>query len=58
MLTEADIAAVDGDNRTIAEKRIGMLQIWKGRFGFKATYRVFIEALLSCGRVSDAIEAC
>ena len=57
-LSDADIAAVDGDNRTIDEKRIGMLGRWKERFAFGATYRVFIEALLSCGKASDAIEAC
>ena len=57
-LTEAEISAVDGDYRSVDEKRIGMLGRWKGKFAFKATYRVFIEALLSCGKASDAIDAC
>ena len=57
-LTKGDIAAVDGDYRTVEEKRIGMLEKWKERFAFKATYRVFIEALLSCEKASDAVEAC
>ena len=57
-LTKADIVAVDGDFRSIDEKRIGMLGRWKEKFAFKATYRAFIEALLSCGKASDAIEAC
>ena len=57
-LTEADVVAVDGDYRSIDEKRVGMLGRWKEKFAFKATYRVFIEALLSCGKASDAIEGC
>ena len=55
-LPDADIVAVDRDNPP-ANKSIGMLEIWKARSGVKATYRVFIEAL-SCGRTSDAVEAC
>ena len=57
-LTKAEIAAVDEDNRTADEKRAGMLGRWKEKISFKATYRVFIEALLFCGKVSDAVEAC
>ena len=57
-LTKADIVAVDGDYRSVEEKRVGMMGTWKEKFAFKATYRVFIEALLSCGKASDAIEAC
>ena len=57
-LTKSDIVAVDGDYRSVDEKRIGMLGRWKEKFAFKATYRVFIEALLSCGKASDAIDAC
>ena len=50
-LTKADIVAVDGDYGSVDEKRIGMLGRWKEKFAFKATYRVFIEALLSCGKL-------
>ena len=57
-LTKADIVAVNGDYGSVDEKRFGMLGRWKEKFAFKATYRVFIEALLSCGKASDAIEAC
>ena len=56
-LPDADIVAVDR-NYPLANKSIGMLETWKGRSGVKATYRAFIEALLSCGRTSDAVEAC
>ena len=53
-LTEANITAVDGDYYSVTEKR--MLRRWREKFSFKATYRVFIEAL-SCGKPSDALEA-
>ena len=55
---EADLTAVDGDNRTVEEKRVGMMEKWKSNFAYKATYRTFIEALLAEGRCVDAIEAC
>ena len=57
-LTKADIAAVDEDNRIADEKRAGMLGRWKEKFAFRATYRVFIEALLACGKAEDAVNAC
>ena len=57
-LMEADIAAIDGDNRTVDEKRIGMLVKWREKFAFNATYRVLAQALLDCGRTSDAVDVC
>jgi hypothetical protein len=57
-LTKSDITAVDGDYQSAEQKCVEMLRRWKEKFAFKATYRVFIEALLSCGKASDAIEAC
>ena len=57
-LTDGDIAAVDGDNRTVDEKRVGMLRRWKEQFAFKATYLLLVNALLTCRRASDAVHAC
>ena len=57
-LSDSDITAVDGDSRTVDEKRVGMLKRWKEQFAFKATYLVLIRALLACGRTSDAVNAC
>ena len=57
-LTEAEISAVDGDNGTVDEKRVGMLEKWKSTFAFKATYQALIEALLAEGKSAEAIEAC
>ena len=55
-LTEAEIAAIDGDNRTVEEKRIAMLQKWKEKLAFRATYGVLIEALLAAGKASSAVD--
>ena len=57
-LKEVDIAAVNGDCQTVDEKRAGMLGRWKNKLAFKATYRLFIEALLASGRAEDAVDAC
>ena len=57
-LTRAEIAAIDGDNRTVDEKRIGVLVKWREKFAFKATYRVLIQGLLDCERMSDAVDVC
>ena len=57
-LSDAEVTAVDGDYRTVDEKRQVMLGKWKDKFAFRATYRVFIEALLSNGKAQDAVQAC
>lgn len=55
-LTDAEITAVNGDNGTVEEKRIAMLQKWKEKLAFKATYRALIEALLAAGKASCAVD--
>ena len=57
-LTHPQISAVDGDNKTIDEKRLGVLQKWKETFAHKATYRVLLTALLACGKAEQALEVC
>ena len=57
-LTKVDIAAVGKDYQTAGQKQIGMLEKWKQKLASNATYRAFIEALLSCEKTSEAIEAC
>lgn len=56
-LTEADITAVDCDKRTEEEKRVGMLEKWKERFSFKATFKSLIKALLAEGMSKHAFDA-
>ena len=55
-LTEAEITAVDGNYRTVEEKRIAMLQKWKDKLAFRATYQALIEALLAAGKASCAVD--
>ena len=57
-LPDADITAIDNDNTTEDRKRVGVLEKWKDRCAFRATYHVFIEALLSQGMSQAAVEAC
>ena len=57
-LTEADLAAINGDNTTVEEKRVGMLEKWRSKFAHKAIYRTLIEALLAEERCAEAIKMC
>ena len=57
-LKEHEITAVDDDLKTTDEKRVAMLDKWKEKCAFRATYHVFIEALLAAGRTQGAVEAC
>ena len=57
-LTKVDIATVGKEYQTAEQKQIGMLEKWKEKLASNATYRTFIEALLSCEKASEAIEAC
>ena len=57
-LSEAQISAIDGDNRSTDLKRLGTLQKWKEMFVFNATYRVLVEALIDCSKVQQASEVC
>ena len=54
-LSKADVEAVDCDDRTEREKRFGMLEKWKEKFAFRATYKSLIESLLAEGKSTDAI---
>ena len=57
-LTRPQISAVDADNKTTDQKRLGLLQKWKETFAHKATYRVLVAALLACGKAESALEVC
>ena len=56
-LMDGEITAIDSDHKKEEEKRVGMVEKWKDKFAFKATYLVFIEALLAIGMTQDAIES-
>ena len=46
-LDENDLDNVEQEGKDEQDKRIKALQIWKGKFGFKATYRMLVGVLLS-----------
>ena len=57
-LSAADISAIAEDHRTTSLRRLGVLQKWKSRFAFKATYRALITALLKCKKADQACQVC
>ena len=57
-LSEPQISAIDGDNRSTDLKRLGALQKWKEMFVFKATYRVLVGVLIDCGKAQQAMDVC
>lgn len=57
-LGETQVESIERDYRSTEEKRVVLLMRWKQTFAFMATYKMFIEALLSIGRVQQATEIC
>ena len=46
-LSKNDLDDVEQEGKDEQDKRLKALQKWKGKFGFKATYRKLVEVLLS-----------
>ena len=57
-LSESDLDAVEREGKYEQDKRLKALQIWKGKFAFKATYRKLVEVLLSLAMVDVAEKIC
>ena len=57
-LSENDLGDVEQEGKDEQEKRIKVLQIWKGKFGFKATYRKLVEVLLQLAKADIAERVC
>ena len=57
-LSQAQLSAIDEDNRGVSLKRLEVLQKWKETFVFNATHRVLVEALLNCGKAGTALKVC
>ena len=57
-LSENDLDGVEQEGKDEQEKRIKALQKWKGKFGFKATYRMLVEVLLSLSKADVAENVC
>ena len=46
------------DAHSEPERRLKMLQIWKGKFVFNATYRALVDAFLKLGLSEKAEKVC
>ena len=57
-LQSHEISGIDEDNKNAELKRLGVLQKWKEKLAFKATYRVLVAALVSCGKADQAYKVC
>lgn len=56
-LSESEMSAINSDaNKQL--QRMKMLNKWKQKFAFKATYGKLIGALVKCSRGSDAQKVC
>ena len=57
-LDENDLDDAEQGGRKVKDKSLKALQIWKGKFGFKATYRKLVEVLLSLAMADVAEKVC
>ena len=57
-LNENDLDDAEQGGRKVKDKSLKALQIWKGKFGFKATYRKLVEVLLSLAMADVAEKVC
>jgi len=57
-LSTADMEEVKSDAVSEQRKRKKVLEKWKARFAFKATFRWLIKALLEIGRADEAEKVC
>ena len=57
-LSERDIEDIEAKNRRESEKRMRVLQKWKKKYGFKATFGNLVTVLLSIENADDAEQVC
>lgn len=57
-LTQAEIDGIDEDCKTSEEKRLKVLQKWKEAYSFKATFGVFVNALIDCRKAEKVLGVC
>ena len=57
-LSERDIQDVKFEKRTESEKRLGVLQKWKTKYSYMATFKNLVEALLTVQNADDAERVC
>ena len=57
-LDENDLDDAEQGGRKVKDKSLKALQIWKGKFGFKATHKKLVGVLLSLGMADVAEKVC
>ena len=57
-IESVDVEEVEREGTGEKEKKLKILEKWKCKLAFKATYRVLIEALLEAGRADQAMKVC
>ena len=57
-LSENDQDDAEQGGRKVKDKSLKALQIWKGKFGFKANYRKLVQVLLSLAMADVAEKVC
>ena len=57
-LSAAQMDAINQKQAPVLLQRVAMLQKWKQKFAWKATYRTLVEALLKCSRADLAQQVC
>ena len=57
-LSERDIEEVEFEKKTEPERRLKVLQKWKRKYGYKATFKSFVTILLAVENADDAERVC
>ena len=57
-LNDTDQSDIEQDGKDESDRRLRALQKWKTRFGFKATYRMLVQAYLAIDNVDHAERVC
>ena len=57
-LNDTDQSDTERDGKDESDKRLKALQMWKRRFGFKATYRMLVQAYLDIDNADHAERVC
>ena len=57
-LSEMDINDAEQEGKNEQDQMLKALQRWKGKFGFKATYKKLVEVLLSLAMADVAEKVC
>ena len=57
-LSDNDLGDVEQEGKDEQDKRLKALQKWKGKFGYKATYKKLVQVLLSIAKADIAEKIC